>query len=718
MPLSLSEHIRNIPVLRPFIFYLTGLTGRELTSVPGNSLLIFLILLNIIFFSKIIAKDQRIRKNINAIGFLLLFMLAGLLSGYLHKARDPQESLEGIVLAEVLDYPEEKERSWFVPCRILFSVDSSFVPDAPIHANLYFGKEAFPADSILPGKRLILHARLNRIRNAGNPDEFDYASFLERRDIFYTGYFQQGDWIFAGSQRSSPVYIALRIRKFIEKRIMACAGDFHAEIPTILVAIGLGDRSMVSDETRDQFSRAGAIHVMAVSGLHVGLIWMFLGYITAVAGRTLVARIFRFILVTFLIWGYALLTGLSPSVTRASLMFTIMGLGKLLSRNSSGLNNVVISCFIQVVINPGVLEELGFQFSYAAVFSILLFQPVFKTVLPAAKGLIRYFSELVTVSLSAQILTLPLTLYYFHSFPSFFLLTNIIIIPLVTLLMILFLCSCIMIFHPSVFSFLMNMDLELTGIMHRMVEWIGDLPGSTINNVVITVPQAFILLILPLFFLAFKTYKKISLLRMMIILPVIFMHSGYLYSMHNRDPELVIFNIPGSCAVSFFTGDQLIFLYEGGTDPELVRYHCGNYWIKNYRQEPDFLDISDSASLDRLPHCNRLPGTSNLIFHTGNSKIILLSDYKALNTCEFNRNIEADVLILNRRELWDYHSNDYRIQAQTIILTSALKNVPEKYLELFATCDSTHITTSSGAYIHMFTKNAVKKSSGIWLFSR
>lgn len=282
--------------------------------------------------------------------------------------------------------------------------------------------------------------------------------------------------------------------------------DAHA----VAAALVLGDKRFLQASTRDAFAGSGAMHILAVSGLHVGIVYLML---SAVVGRVPlrghVRRIVRIILLLTGLWGYALLTGSSPSVLRAATMLSFVVVGQSLGRRTDIYNTLAASAFLLLVIDPMRIHHLGFQLSYLAVLGIIWWQPRIEAMWTPRHRLLKSAWSLTAVSLAAQAATAPLAILAFHQFPTFFLLTNLVAIPLAGLILPTGLAVLVLGDIPAVGWVLARvLDLELFALVHA-VRWIDALPGAVIQPIIWT-PATTLLVYLGLIALGAAVFEKIT----------------------------------------------------------------------------------------------------------------------------------------------------------------------------------------------------------------
>ncbi len=246
----------------------------------------------------------------------------------------------------------------------------------------------------------------------------------------------------------------------------------------MLSALTLGYKDALAPELRESFSTTGAMHVLAVSGLHVGIIFVVFGFLFSFMDRWRLGKRLKPIVIIFLLWCYAFITGLSPSVLRSSVMFSCMVLSGVFGRKSNTYNNIFLSAFFLLFFNPNLLFDIGFQLSYSAVLAIVYFQPKIAGLIYVKNRWLRWAWELAAVSLAAQLGTAPFSVFYFHQFPNYFLLSNFVVIPAATL--ILYAAVALFVFSPVPYvnvavAFVLKWILK---IMYACIVWIEHLPYS------------------------------------------------------------------------------------------------------------------------------------------------------------------------------------------------------------------------------------------------
>ncbi len=320
------------------------------------------------------------------------------------------------------DVPQEKARSWLLPLQ----VDGRAV-------LLYVPKDSFP-QRLRRGSRIYFYAQINYPNQPKIPGHFDYARYLLRKGITGTAYAWKDSWTFREPLTGDVTLKrqALNVRDRLQNRYRELG--FQGDELAVLSALTLGDKSELRNELEEIYSITGASHVLALSGLHVGIVYgicTFLLSFLAVGRYTVWIRAGCSLL---LLWGFAFIVGLAPSVVRSACMFSLFAVGQCLNRKILSLNTLSLSAFLMLLYQPFYLFDVGFQMSYAAVASIILLHPQVSAWWQPSCKVLRYFWGIITVSLVAQIGVAPLILLYFSRFSLYFLLTNLWVIPITFLL--------------------------------------------------------------------------------------------------------------------------------------------------------------------------------------------------------------------------------------------------------------------------------------------
>jgi competence protein ComEC len=388
-------------------------------------------------------------------------------------------------LAEVCQKPAAKAKSYQT---ILQLKGKNLLRHEKVVA--YFSKMNFDS-TITTGDQLIIIAKPQLIRNAGNPFEFDYQALMRQRDICFSVYLEQGTYLNTNNRINHISNLAEQVRD----RLVAMLAKVlpNKEERSVVSALTLGYRTEIDQNTLDYFASTGAMHVLSVSGLHVALIFMILGFLLAFLKRGKTGMlVFSVVMISFL-WIYAFITGFSPPVQRATVMFTFIIIGNGIRRPINIYNSLMASALFLILLNPTVIFDIGFQLSYLAIFGIIMIQPVLYNLFEVTNPLLKWCWSLFTVSVAAQITTFPLGLFYFNQFPNLFWLSNFVVIPITTLIIWLCLAFFLIVPFHGLATIIGIAIQKLTSIMLLSLKWMDAMPIALSKGIVLTSGQVWLL---------------------------------------------------------------------------------------------------------------------------------------------------------------------------------------------------------------------------------
>lgn len=356
-----------------------------------------------------------------------------------------------------------------------------------------------PAESTLEtalyGDEIKFSGNLQGIQGSTNPHAFDFQKYMQRKGIYHQLYITENGLQKTGNIAGSAIYRrAQQLRsaclEILQYRI---AGEAERGVASALL---LGYKEWLPDQVKSEYTQTGATHVLAVSGLHTGIIaGMLLWLFGRFKRNTLAFRLTQCLIAITALWSFAVLTGLSPSVMRATTMFSFVLVARLLMKKKVNIINVIsLSAFLLLLYNPQSLFEVGFQLSYSALLGIICFQGwIFRAIYLPPAGLKVW--NLMSVSIAAQLGTLPFTLYYFHQFPLYFWLSGLIVVPLAGVIMLLAIATIVMNFLPDYIAVIPAYLLEFsTWVMNESVAWTAQLPGFKTDGIWISFTQSIFLL--------------------------------------------------------------------------------------------------------------------------------------------------------------------------------------------------------------------------------
>lgn len=327
----------------------------------------------------------------------------------------------------------------------------------------------------------LIHAKPRSIRPPLNPHQFDYKNYLEKQGIVH---FIKSNYSSIIKKENAPKTWVGRAANFREKIISKLKKyDFGLEESGVIQALLLGKRDDISENTYDNYKNAGAVHILAVSGLHVGIFLFLLEFLLSPLERLPKGKTVKLLLIVLLLWSFAFVAGLSPSIVRAVSMFSFVAYAMYLNRPTNSFNIIALSMLFILLVKPLFLFQVGFQMSYAAVFSIVWIYPKLQKFWFPENILVRKIWQLLSVSVAAQLGVLPISLFYFHQFPALFFVTNLLVVPFLGLI----LGFGILVIFLALIDFLPNIMAQgfdwIIRLMNATVGWVAKQESFIIKNI-------------------------------------------------------------------------------------------------------------------------------------------------------------------------------------------------------------------------------------------
>ena len=396
---------------------------------------------------------------------------------------------KGMYRIEIISPPVEKATSCMCRVDVLqyFATTSKVV-----HGNaiVYFHKDSL-CSRLRFGDRLLVEAEFAPPVRALNPNGFDYARYLKRQGVGATCYIPSGCWKLTDKNTSFSIR---RTADDCQKMLIGIYRKFHIKGDefAVLSALTLGYTDELQPEVRAGYSATGVVHILSVSGMHVGVVYVVIAFLLGFLNKSQGQKILKALFVMSFLWVYAFVSGMSAAVIRAALMFSFIAIASSFERKSHIYNTIFMSMLAMLIVNPDFLYDVGFQLSYAAVLSIIFFKPIVDKIYQPETKWIRSVWTLFSVSLAAQIGTAPFTLYYFQQFPNYFMLTNFIAIPLSSVVIYLAIALLIVSFVPylsAIIAFLLNGSVWL---LNHVIVTVQNLPFS-VSHISLDIRQSIVL---------------------------------------------------------------------------------------------------------------------------------------------------------------------------------------------------------------------------------
>lgn len=577
------------------------------------------------------------------------------------------------LLVTLQEPPEEKTKSF----KANASVDFVLLQDTIIKTSggiiLYFKKDS----SGIPlsyGSVILIKKPLQEIKNSGNPAGFNYKRYCLFQDITHQVYLKNTEWTVLPAVNRNPLQQFListreKVLQILKKNIPGEKEQGLAE------ALLIGYKNDLDKTLVQSYSNTGVVHVIAISGLHLGLIYWLLLLLTRFLQKRKNIQWLQPLLIISGLWLFSLLAGAQPSVVRSAVMFTCLVFGESLTRKSSILNTLAFSAFLLLCYNPFWLWDVGFQLSYAAVLSIVLFmKPVYNCFYFKNK-ILDFIWKLNAVTIAAQLLTLPVSIYHFHQFPNYFLLTNLLAVPLSSLILLGEIFLCAISFIPAVATLMGQILYWLIRFMNNYVEQIERLPFSLWDGLQITIPQAALLLTI-VAGLAYWWLEKMkrglmvaltALAAFFLLRSVSFLHAAY-------QEKIIVYNVPQKQAIDIIDGRKYLFI--GDTDL------LADDFIRNFHIKPSRVShrIEPAAAIESFVQTGKLA-----VFR--NKKILVIDS--SVNFEPVQEKLSLDLLVISKNPKLYFKKLTETFAIRQVVFDGSVPSWKMKYWK--KDCDSLHI---------------------------
>ncbi|WP_138476215.1 ComEC/Rec2 family competence protein [Dyadobacter bucti] len=433
-----------------------------------------------------------------------------------------------------------------------------------------------------PGDHIMVSGVLKRPDEALNPGQFDYRGYLENKGILWTDYLREGSLQIIGSERNNhdPFVWSIAVSEWADGIFRKNITDDRAY--GLIKAMLLGRREDLRADQVDDYITSGTVHILSVSGMHVAIIFLVISFMLGWLKRWHTGRLVYLFSIVLMLGFYALVTGLPPSVQRATLMCIVFVIAEVFARKHQSMNTLCLSAFLILLFDPSALYDVGFQLSYLAMAGIFLFYEPICSVFTPSNWLTKYVWQITALSFAAQLTTFPLSLYYFHQFPTYFWLVNPFVIAFTNVL----LPAALLLLFVNVWSPLW---------LQNFVAWVVDitaylancsvsvpkfLPGYLIENLYLDKVEVVFLFVM-LFFVWYSYYgREYIYLKFAYLTVCIFA----IYSLSNSlqlhwSPSLMVHSVPRHAVVSMSHGSKLYIASDESFRTDSTAY---GFYLRNY----------------------------------------------------------------------------------------------------------------------------------------
>lgn len=696
MKTDLYIFFRKNPFVRLIIPLSLGIVFQWYLQIPFfisiSSLvigLLFLIIYNLFSLSQ----KYRLSMIYGLVIHLVMFFL-GMLQVFTKDIRHEnnwfgKKYLPDMTIKAILDeQPVEKPKSFKTEAKItqLITKDSSFNVDGKI--IIYFKKDSFN-QRLKPGTQIIFNKVLQEIRNTGNPGAFDYKRYMLFNKVTHQAYLTSDDfrllnekdisW-FESFLYSAKTYVLNVFKRFIPGKKERGLAE----------ALLIGYRDDLDKNLLQSYTNTGVVHIIAVSGMHLALIFLVLDFVFKPLLRHRKTKWLHPVLVISILWIFTFITGGAASIVRAAVMFTFVMIGKTLKREASIHNILAASAFCLLLYNPFWLWDVGFQLSYTAVLSIVVFYKPLNNLVYFKNKSLAWLWSLLAVSIAAQILTTPLSVYHFHQFPVYFLLTNLFAVPVSSVVLI---GELILVLLSPIKFLAVILGKILDGLiwwLNTFIERLEQFPFALWSGLQINTIQTILLFIL-IAGVGFWLFQKMNAGFWIGIVALILFFGIRSYSFYEAASrkKLIVYNVPKYQAIDFINGRKYFFIgdLEIIEDPALTNFYLRPSRIEQ-RITPDY----------------QLPGLkiyeNQFIF---NNKRIIIVDAPLVNT-DKSVSANVDVAILSGNPKLYISDLIKQITPAQIIIDSSVPAWKASYWK--KDCDSLQIpyfdVSEKGAFVMNF----------------
>lgn len=625
---------------------------------------------------------------IKGLFFYLLIACVGFWLSYFHTAVFYQNHFSGkiypnhTIIAIINDPPVIKEKTVVAELMVTaITINGKTIETSgKIIANLMPDSNSIV---LRYGDKICFNDTPTFIEPPKNPNEFDYKSYQQFHNINHRIYLKSGYWQLLSHDNSnwllSDIYnLRQRLHDILFEVI---PGRDERAVATALL---LGERGYMTADVMQAFSSSGAIHVLSVSGLHVGVVFLTFNFLLGWMEKTKRGRILKAIIIISIIGFYAIITGLSPSVLRSFVMFSILTISKTINRSSNTYNVLAGSCLLLLLYNPFLITEVGFRLSYLAVLGIVFLYPYIYGLLYVKNKWLNWAWGITAISLSAQIATFPLSLLYFHQFPNLFLLSNLIIIPASNFIlcvgMLLFVLSPI----PLLKVWIGKMLNLLLVLLNKIVFFFDSLPYSITEGISIShfdMLWWYVLIVAICWYIYNKSQWAVRISTFAIMVLCL----SYIYDKiddinHN---QFIVYAAKNKSGWMLKNGNTAYYKMDSSLlyNPSAFKFHVQHHWWDIGIENKVNIDSAQSFPISYFPF-------GYLVSFDGH-KILFVNQNFGKLTDTFPKKIKVDYVVLENNPKVYLSELNKAIAYQKIIFDGSAKEWRKKYWR--ADCDSLHI---------------------------
>jgi len=509
---------------------------------------------------------------------------------FIDAGKPPQSLIENnnklFFIASVVDPPTIKKKSVKITVKMeAYKQNETFQNDRS-KIIIHVAKDE-RSEKIAYGDKLLFYTYLNEVAEPKNPKEFNYKQYLSIKNIYLQAYVDAHSWQKVSEKHGNPI---IRFASNTRNKFLQIFRESNMDVQEygIISAILLSSNADLDPDLQRSYSAAGVSHILSVSGMHIGIVYVILAFFLRFLDKTKNQRIARSFILLAVIWGYACITGLATSVIRCGTMLSFVAVGGVLNRKTNSYNSLMTSMIFLLLLNPLVILQLGFQLSYLAVFGILWTQRRFSLLYETKTKIGKHVWDIITVSLAAQLFTAPLAIFYFHQFPNYFLLTNIALITLLPLVIGAGMAVLVFFFWGFAYQYISLILTYLIKSMNWVVLKTETLPYSLTPNIDISIWQVIFAYLLIMIALSAFFYKKKVYVFQALTLAIIFLGIDLHKQIKvNRQKEIVFYSLKSGYAIDCIDGRNSTLICDSNTlnDKQIYDYSIKNNHVYHQIKE-------------------------------------------------------------------------------------------------------------------------------------
>lgn len=507
---------------------------------------------------------------------------------------------------------------------------------------------------LIVGNSIKIQTILKQNKPSKNPNQFDYSKYLADKQIYAQIYCQKKEISVSKTVQKDIWYYCAKLHSRIISNLEK--SKFNTAEMNVALALILGQQQEISQDIIQDYQYSGATHILSVSGLHVGFIMLFITFILRPIPNTRKGSFLKLASILISLTGFAIISGLSPSVLRSVVMFSFVAIGSHLRRNGNIYHTLLVSILLILLFEPYFLFDVGFQLSYIALFFILWLHPILKNIYKPKHKIIIYIWEALTVSFAAQIGTLPLCLYYFHQFPGLFFVTNIIILPVLSFIMIAGIVVMIIAIFTSPPLFMIMIFEKSIYLLNFMIHAVASVDSFVIRDISFNLYHLWafsFFIICTVVWIKKPSFNKLTL----VLVSIISIQLAFIFTKAETETEeeLIVYNEKNNTLISERLGRNIVLYSRDTIDKNMNKRNINSYLVGN------------SITLSKIKEIKN-------VLYFKNTKILIIDSTKA-----YSEKIQPDILIITQTSRINLDRLLLHIHPKIVIADGSNSNSIQKY---------------------------------------